>query len=125
MSRLAHWIGLTILFLAMNRGLASDGTEAVYRLRIVSTECERESCRVTTAYASAVAIGHYNPGKEILVTAAHAVDGNPRKLEVDINGRWTPGSVLAVSKEHHDLALIGVTLSDRKLQTVSIAESRL
>ncbi|WP_166830920.1 S1 family peptidase [Thalassoroseus pseudoceratinae] len=123
MHRLAQWFGLSILLLDTTCGLASDGSEAVYRVRIVSSECVGQSCRVTTAYASAVAIGHYNAGKEILVTAAHAVRGNPRKIELDIHGKWTQATVLGISDGQHDLALIGVTLTDQQLQTVSLAKT--
>ncbi len=125
MYRLAHWIGLGVVLFASNGVRASDRTDAVYRLRIVSTDCQRQSCQVTTAYASAVAIGHYNPGKEILVTAAHAVRGNPQKMELDVDGEWIPAVLLGLASGGHDLALIGTTAGDRQLNTVALTTTTL
>jgi hypothetical protein len=95
---------MAVLWSATGRPLVAQ----VYRLRVVTRDCDAASCRLVIGYASAVAVGRYNPGKEILVTARHAVDGTVHRLDLDIDGAWRPAVVLARSDDGSDLALLGL-----------------
>jgi hypothetical protein len=109
---------ITAATLVSAMGRAADAQ--VYRLRVTTRDCGPASCRLVTAYASAVAVGRYNPGKEILLTARHAVAGTLHRLEIDIDGTWRSAVVLAQADDGSDLALIGLS-HDGKLPAVEIA----
>lgn len=96
----------------------------VHRLRVRFQDCDARSCQWQTAYCSCVAIGRYQPGKEIFASAAHCVQHANSDVAIEIDGHWRTTVVLARAKDGIDLALLGVNVPGEAAVTVTLAANR-
>lgn len=95
----------------------------VHQVRVQYERClPRGKCERSTGLGSAVIVGRFNPGRQILLTARHVIDG-AKTIEVSIDGRWYPAVSLGQSEARAvDIAAIGVSAPDGKFLPIA-AES--
>lgn len=98
----------------------------VQQVRVRYEKCTPLGCQRWTASGSAVIVGRFNPGHQILLTARHVIAGQPKLIEVSIDGRWYPAVTLgAAENKAVDLAAIGVEAPDGKFLPIAAKSATL
>jgi hypothetical protein len=92
----------------------------VYLIEAVAQSCaDGRTCQLERRSGTCIAVGRYNAGKEVLLTAGHVVEGKVRSLRVQIDGQWHDAARVGISTRA-DVAAIGID-APRPLKCLPLA----